>query len=169
MSMFKSTASSGGRALPDLRGLRSATSQSGRPLDAGRNSKTRYHRRYRRQRTSTWQRLVRPAPKSTPKNARSVTGPKGQGGPQDRLTGGIGTLASAKPVKTPVSLLAQRHHDLRLRAARHAHATLPSRSRTTKSTRSTAYFFRSTPSSPRTPSSTPNPCRKSKCPTATAS
>jgi len=30
-------------------------------------------------------------------------GPEGKGGPLDRLTGGIGTLASAKPVKTPVS------------------------------------------------------------------
>jgi cytochrome c len=28
---------------------------------------------------------------------------KGQGGPQDQLTGGVGTIASAKPVKTPVS------------------------------------------------------------------
>ena len=34
---------------------------------------------------------------------QSCHGPQGQGGPQDRLTGGIGTLASAKPVKTPVS------------------------------------------------------------------
>jgi S-disulfanyl-L-cysteine oxidoreductase SoxD len=30
-------------------------------------------------------------------------GARGQGGPQDRLTGGVGTLASSKPVKTPVS------------------------------------------------------------------
>jgi len=30
-------------------------------------------------------------------------GPQGKGGPLDQLTGGIGTLASAKPVKTPVS------------------------------------------------------------------
>ena len=30
-------------------------------------------------------------------------GAKGQGGPQDRLTGGVGTLASAKPIKTPVA------------------------------------------------------------------
>src|SRR5580693_5877934 len=30
-------------------------------------------------------------------------GAKGQGGPQDRLTGGIGTLASGKPIKTPVA------------------------------------------------------------------
>lgn len=30
-------------------------------------------------------------------------GAEGQGGPMDRITGGIGTLASAKPVKTPVS------------------------------------------------------------------
>ena len=30
-------------------------------------------------------------------------GAKGQGGPQDRLTGGIGSLASAKPIKTPVA------------------------------------------------------------------
>ena len=34
---------------------------------------------------------------------QSCHGPKGQGGPQDQLTGGIGTLTSAKPVKTPVS------------------------------------------------------------------
>jgi S-disulfanyl-L-cysteine oxidoreductase SoxD len=30
-------------------------------------------------------------------------GAKGQGGPQDQLTGGIGTLTSEKPVKTPIS------------------------------------------------------------------
>lgn len=30
-------------------------------------------------------------------------GPEGSGKPQDRLTGGVGTLASAAPVKTPVS------------------------------------------------------------------
>jgi S-disulfanyl-L-cysteine oxidoreductase SoxD len=30
-------------------------------------------------------------------------GPQGKGGPLDQLTGGIGTIASAKPVKTPVS------------------------------------------------------------------
>jgi cytochrome c len=30
-------------------------------------------------------------------------GVKGQGGPQDRLTGGIGTLASGKAIKTPVA------------------------------------------------------------------
>ena len=30
-------------------------------------------------------------------------GPEGSGKPQDRLTGGVGTLASANPVKTPVS------------------------------------------------------------------
>jgi mono/diheme cytochrome c family protein len=34
---------------------------------------------------------------------QSCHGPRGAGGPQDQLTGGIGTLASAKPVKTPVS------------------------------------------------------------------
>lgn len=34
---------------------------------------------------------------------QSCHGPKGQGGPQDQLTGGVGTIASAKPVKTPVS------------------------------------------------------------------
>ena len=34
---------------------------------------------------------------------QSCHGPKGQGGPQDQLTGGIGTLTSEKPVKTPVS------------------------------------------------------------------
>ena len=30
-------------------------------------------------------------------------GPQGKGGPQDRLTGGIGTLASGKAIKTPIS------------------------------------------------------------------
>jgi len=34
---------------------------------------------------------------------QSCHGPKGQGGPQDQLTGGVGTIASQKPVKTPVS------------------------------------------------------------------
>jgi len=34
---------------------------------------------------------------------QSCHGAKGQGGPQDQLTGGVGTIASAKPVKTPVS------------------------------------------------------------------
>jgi len=34
---------------------------------------------------------------------QSCHGPKGQGGPQDQLTGGVGTIASEKPVKTPVS------------------------------------------------------------------
>ena len=34
---------------------------------------------------------------------QSCHGPKGQGGPQDQLTGGVGTIASDKPVKTPVS------------------------------------------------------------------
>lgn len=34
---------------------------------------------------------------------QSCHGPKGQGGPQDQLTGGVGTIVSAKPVKTPVS------------------------------------------------------------------
>ena len=34
---------------------------------------------------------------------QSCHGAKGQGGPQDQLTGGIGTLTSQKPVKTPVS------------------------------------------------------------------
>ncbi len=36
-------------------------------------------------------------------NCQMCHGARGQGGPQDRLTGGIGTLASSKPVKTPVS------------------------------------------------------------------
>jgi mono/diheme cytochrome c family protein len=30
-------------------------------------------------------------------------GPQGAGGPQDQLTGGLGTLTSSKPVKTPMS------------------------------------------------------------------
>jgi cytochrome c len=34
---------------------------------------------------------------------QSCHGPKGQGGPMDQLTGGVGTIASEKPVKTPVS------------------------------------------------------------------
>lgn len=34
---------------------------------------------------------------------QSCHGAKGQGGPQDQLTGGIGTLTSEKPVKTPIS------------------------------------------------------------------
>ncbi len=34
---------------------------------------------------------------------QSCHGPRGQGGPQDQLTGGVGTIASPKPVKTPVS------------------------------------------------------------------
>lgn len=34
---------------------------------------------------------------------QSCHGPKGQGGPMDQLTGGVGTIASDKPVKTPVS------------------------------------------------------------------
>ena len=33
----------------------------------------------------------------------SCHGPQGKGGPQDRLTGGIGTLASGKAIKTPNS------------------------------------------------------------------
>jgi|SRR5665213_2382023 len=37
------------------------------------------------------------------KKCRSCHGIEGRGQPQDRLTGGIGTLASSKPVKTPVS------------------------------------------------------------------
>ncbi len=37
------------------------------------------------------------------KNCQVCHGPKGEGKPFDQLTGGIGTLASAKPVKTPVS------------------------------------------------------------------
>lgn len=34
---------------------------------------------------------------------QSCHGAKGQGGPMDQLTGGVGTIASPKPVKTPVS------------------------------------------------------------------
>ena len=34
---------------------------------------------------------------------QSCHGPEGSGKPQDQLTGGVGTLTSAKPVKTPVS------------------------------------------------------------------
>jgi S-disulfanyl-L-cysteine oxidoreductase SoxD len=34
---------------------------------------------------------------------QSCHGPKGQGGPQDQLTGGVGTLTSLKPIKTPIS------------------------------------------------------------------
>jgi len=34
---------------------------------------------------------------------QSCHGARGQGGPQDQLTGGVGTIASEKPVKTPVS------------------------------------------------------------------
>jgi S-disulfanyl-L-cysteine oxidoreductase SoxD len=34
---------------------------------------------------------------------QSCHGAKGQGGPMDQLTGGVGTIASDKPVKTPVS------------------------------------------------------------------
>ena len=34
---------------------------------------------------------------------RGCHGPRGEGGPQDRLTGGVGTLRSNKPVKTAVS------------------------------------------------------------------
>ena len=34
---------------------------------------------------------------------QSCHGPQGKGGPQDQLTGGVGTMTSAKPVKTPVS------------------------------------------------------------------
>ncbi len=37
------------------------------------------------------------------KKCQSCHGTEGKGKPQDQLTGGIGTLASAKPVKTPVS------------------------------------------------------------------
>lgn len=37
------------------------------------------------------------------KKCQSCHGAEGKGKPQDQLTGGIGTLASAKPVKTPVS------------------------------------------------------------------
>jgi S-disulfanyl-L-cysteine oxidoreductase SoxD len=34
---------------------------------------------------------------------QSCHGARGQGGPQDQLTGGVGTIESEKPVKTPVS------------------------------------------------------------------
>jgi|SRR5579864_9252734 S-disulfanyl-L-cysteine oxidoreductase SoxD len=37
------------------------------------------------------------------KSCQSCHGAQGAGKPQDQLTGGIGTLATAKPVKTPVS------------------------------------------------------------------
>src|SRR4029077_3140390 len=37
------------------------------------------------------------------KSCQSCHGEKGAGKPQDQLTGGLGTLASAKPVKTPAS------------------------------------------------------------------
>jgi mono/diheme cytochrome c family protein len=37
------------------------------------------------------------------KKCQSCHGPEGKGKPQDQLTGGIGTLATARPVKTPVS------------------------------------------------------------------
>jgi cytochrome c len=37
------------------------------------------------------------------KACQSCHGEKGAGKPQDQLTGGLGTLASAKPVKTPAS------------------------------------------------------------------
>jgi cytochrome c len=37
------------------------------------------------------------------KSCQSCHGAQGAGKPQDQLTGGVGTLASAKPVKTPVS------------------------------------------------------------------
>ena len=37
------------------------------------------------------------------KACQSCHGPQGAGKPQDQLTGGLGTLASAKPVKTPAS------------------------------------------------------------------
>lgn len=37
------------------------------------------------------------------KSCLSCHGPQGAGKPQDQLTGGVGTLASSKPVKTPVS------------------------------------------------------------------
>jgi mono/diheme cytochrome c family protein len=60
---------------------------------------------------------VTPAGKGLPEGSGSVEqgakvyaekcqvchGAEGKGGPMDQLTGGIGTLASAKPVKTPVS------------------------------------------------------------------
>ncbi len=34
---------------------------------------------------------------------QSCHGAQGKGGPMDQLTGGVGTIASAKPVKTPIS------------------------------------------------------------------
>src|SRR5437868_12962791 len=34
---------------------------------------------------------------------QSCHGPRGAGGPMEQLTGGVGSLASSKPVKTPVS------------------------------------------------------------------
>jgi S-disulfanyl-L-cysteine oxidoreductase SoxD len=37
------------------------------------------------------------------KSCQSCHGPQGSGKPQEQLTGGVGTLASAKPVKTPNS------------------------------------------------------------------
>jgi S-disulfanyl-L-cysteine oxidoreductase SoxD len=37
------------------------------------------------------------------KYCQSCHGPQGAGKPQDQLTGGIGTLTSSKPVKTPAS------------------------------------------------------------------
>lgn len=37
------------------------------------------------------------------KYCQACHGDKGAGKPQDQLTGGLGTLASAKPVKTPAS------------------------------------------------------------------
>lgn len=37
------------------------------------------------------------------KSCQSCHGEKGAGKPQDQLTGGVGTLASGKPVKTPIS------------------------------------------------------------------
>src|ERR1700691_5252793 len=37
------------------------------------------------------------------KNCQSCHGAQGAGKPQDQLTGGLGTLASQKPVKTPAS------------------------------------------------------------------
>jgi cytochrome c len=37
------------------------------------------------------------------KSCQSCHGPQGAGKPQDQLTGGVGSLASGKPVKTPAS------------------------------------------------------------------
>src|SRR5271163_5230836 len=37
------------------------------------------------------------------KSCQYCHGPQGAGKPQDQLTGGVGSIASAKPVKTPVS------------------------------------------------------------------